>query len=98
MRNHQTNLPGARLSLPELDDAAALKSLERRQPQPHARAALATLDPVVLDLEHEGAIITSDPDAHVRRAGVLVGVADRLGEHRLGEWLERRRHVPLASR
>ena len=56
------------------------------------RAVGASGDAVVGDLEHERAVAQLGADADARRLGVLGGVADRLGEHRLGERLERLGH------
>ena len=48
---------------------------------------------VVAYLEHEGVPGQLHAHAHPRGAGVLAGVPERLGQHRLGDRLEVRRHL-----
>ena len=68
--HRQSHSPGARLALAELDDAAGLQRLERRQPQAHARCwPRPPADAVVDDLEHERVVVVrSSATSTVRRA------------------------------
>ena len=54
------------LALAELDHAAALQRLERRQPQPHPGRRRAAGDAVVGDLEHERAVGVARPARSTR--------------------------------
>ena len=93
MRHRQPHAPGPRLALAELDQAADLERLERREPQPHARdrRARRPRHAVVADLHHPRAVLAraARTSTRVGRA-CLLRVAHRLDEHGLGERLERR--------
>src|SRR4029078_8689825 len=79
MWHRQSDAPPAGLALPELEHAADLQRLERREPQAHAahrRTARAARDAVVAHLHHPGTILAGDRDLHPGRLRVLVRVAD----------------------
>ena len=80
-------VPGSRS--PNSTTPPTLQRLDRGQPQAHSRAVPASGDAVVGHLEHERAVAAPDAHGHPGRVGVLVGVADGLGQHRLGQRLER---------
>ena len=77
--------------------ARSFTGFERGQPQHHPGTVPASGDAVVRHLDHERTVLTTDAHGHARGVRVLVGVADSLGQHRLGERLERGRDVPLAT-
>src|SRR4051794_25215942 len=82
MGDHELDLPGAGVTLAELDHAAALQRLERGEAQPHPGLARVPDDAVVGHLEDERAVLVAGAHGDARRARVLVGVAHRLDEHR----------------
>src|ERR1700754_164600 len=85
----QSDAPCAGRPLAELHDAAELERLKRRELETHAALAGLAAHAVVDDVEHER-VVAGDlqADLDLGRPGVLVGVANGLGEHRLGERLE----------
>src|SRR3954468_15821037 len=88
-RYRQSDAPAAGLGVDELDDAADLQRLERRELEAHAALARLAAHAVVDDVEHERVVVLDlEADLDLGRPGVLVGVADGLGEHGLRERLE----------
>ena len=80
-------VPGSRSPNSTTPPLCSASNAASRSPIPALPARAA--DAVVDDLEHERAVGAADAHRHRGRAGVLAGVAHRLGQHRLGERLER---------
>src|SRR5690349_2662289 len=87
-RHRQTHAPRAGVALAELDDAAELERLQRRELEAHPGLLRAAADAVVADVEYERSVLALEADLYARGLRVLVGVSHRLGEHGLRERLE----------
>src|SRR4051794_29378023 len=93
-RHHEPDLPLVAVACPELDEAAHLQRLERGQAEAHPGGALRrAVHAVVHDLEHEDPVGLTRANGDLRRARMLLRVAQRLAQHGLRQCLQVDRHV-----
>src|SRR5215211_7474878 len=86
--NQKPDVPAVGRHWTELDDAVVLERLERRHSKAEARSHSRRTDPVVDHLQHESLVVGLERDRYVRGRGVLLGVAQRLEQDRLGKGLD----------
>ena len=88
MRHDEADLPQVAVAGAELEQPTVLKRLEAGQTQAHAGDARVSLNAVVCHLEHECPVAEHRVHGDARGVGMLVRIADRLGEDGLSERLE----------